>query len=591
MSAINFQPTPLMALKSAKTVGDVASLIGFRAKALSYILYYKVEATKYTQFEIPKKGGGTRKINAPAPDLKLVQENLSKLLQDCVDEINQLRGIKDKVSHGFKRDRSIISNAKEHKNRKYVFNVDISDFFGSINFGRVYGFFMKDQNFNLDKRVAAVLGRIACYEDALPQGSPCSPVISNLIGHIMDVHLVKLAKKHGCTYTRYADDLTFSTNNTIFPKEIARQSADNPHIWIPGRDLLGLIKKSRFELNPAKTRMQYRDSRQEVTGLIVNKKVNVRNEYRRKVRAMVYRLFTTGNFDFEHKTIDDAGNQVKISNPGNINQLHGMLGFIDSIDLYNQELIKNSLGPLYVKKDVNKTITSKEAMYRRFLFFKEFYTANKPIIICEGNTDNIYLTHAIRSLSATYPLLAETTPELKIKLKLRLFKYADTSTGRILKMSGGYSDLARFINDYSKEQTKFKALGKKQPVIVLFDNDSAAAPILKAIFEVKKEKVEVAEPFVHISGNLYALSTPLLGGAKASCIEDFFDAATIKAVVDDKIFDSSKTADKSKTYDKVVFAHKVVAAQAATLNFDGFKPLLSNLTLLINDHLSKHPEL
>lgn len=589
MSAINIQPTPLMALKSAKTVGDVASLIGFKAKALSYILYYKVEATKYTQFEIPKKGGGTRKINAPAADLKLVQENLSKLLQDCIDEINELKGLKDKVSHGFKRDRSIISNAKEHKNRRYVFNVDISDFFGSINFGRVYGFFMKDQNFSLDKRVAAVLGRIACYEDALPQGSPCSPVISNLIGHIMDVHLVKLAKKHGCTYTRYADDLTFSTNNPIFPKEIARQSADNHHVWIPGRDLLGLIKKSRFELNPTKTRMQYRDSRQEVTGLIVNKKVNVRNEYRRKVRAMVYRLFTTGNFDFEHKTTDDAGNQVKISNPGNINQLHGMLGFIDSIDLYNQELIKNSLGPLYVKKDVNKTITTKEAMYRRFLFFKEFYTANKPIIICEGNTDNVYLTHAIRSLSATYPLLAETTPELKIKLKIRLFKYADTSTGRILKMSGGYSYLARFINDYSKEQTKFKALGGKQPVIVLFDNDSAAAPILKAISEVKKEKVEAAELFVHISGNLYALPTPLPGGAKASCIENFFDDTTIKTQIEGKAFDSSKTADKSKTYDKVVFAHKVVAAQAATINFEGFNPLLSNLTRLISNHLSKHP--
>lgn len=578
-----------MALKSAKTVGDVANLIRFKAKALSYILYYKVEATKYTQFEIPKKSGGSRKINAPAPDLKLVQENLSKLLQDCVDEINEIKGLKDKVSHGFKRDRSIISNAKEHKNRRYVFNVDIKDFFGSINFGRVYGFFLKDQNFNLDKRVAAVLGRIACYEDALPQGSPCSPVISNLIGHIMDLHLVKLAKKHGCTYTRYADDLTFSTNNPIFPKEIARQNVNNAHMWVPGRDLLGIVKMSRFELNLSKTRMQYRDSRQEVTGLIVNKKVNVRNEYRRKVRAMVYRLFTTGNFDFENKTIDAAGNQVKISNPGNITQLHGMLGFIDSIDLYNQDLVKNSLGPIYVKKDVNKAITTKEAMYRRFLFFKEFYTADKPIIVCEGNTDNVYLTHAIRSLSATYPVLAETTPEMKIKLKLRLFKYANTSTGRILKMSGGYPDLARFINDYSKEQTKFKAPGGKHPVIVLFDNDSATAPILKAISEVKKVKIAGAEPFVHISGNLYALATPLLNSATTSCIENFFDQATLKTVVDDKVFDWSKTADKSKTYDKVVFAHKVVAVQAATINFAGFNPLLSNLALLINDHQSKHP--
>lgn len=587
--AVEVIQTPLMSLKSAKTVGDVAAIIGYKAQTLSYVLYYKEEATKYTQFEIPKKGGGTRKISVPSPDLKLIQEKLSNLLQDCVDEINILKDIRDRVAHGFKRNRSIISNAKEHKNRRYVFNVDISDFFGSINFGRVYGFFMKDLNFNLDSRVAAVIGRIACYDDALPQGSPCSPAISNLIGHIMDVHLVRLAKKHGCTYTRYADDLTFSTNNPLFPKEIAFPSADNPNLWLPGKDLVGLVTKSRFKLNPAKTRMQYKDSRQEVTGLIVNRKVNVRNEYRRKVRAMVYRLFTTGNFNLEHKSVDEAGNQIKISNLGSINQLHGMLGFIDSIDLYNQNLTKEALGSLYVKKENAKAITTKEAMFRRFLFFKEFYTANKPVIVCEGNTDNIYLTHAIRSLSSAYPLLAETTPEHKINLKIRLFKYADTSTGRILKMGGGFSDLARFIADYSKEQTRFKALGEKFPVIVLFDNDSAAAPILKAISEVKKMKVESAEPFVHISGNLYALATPLLGGTKTSCIEDFFDASATKTTIDGKTFDPSKTADKTKTFDKVVFAHKVVVPQAATLNFTGFNQLLTNLTLLINDHLRKHP--
>ena len=186
-------------------------------------------------------------------------------------------------------------------------------------------------------------------------------------------------------------------------------------------------------------------------------------------------------------------------------------------------------------------------------------------------------------------MLAETTPEMKVNLKLRLFKYTNTSTGRILKMNGGYPDLVRFIHDYSKEHAKFKATGGKHPIIVLFDNDSAAAPILKAISEVKKEKVESAEPFVHISGNLYALATPLLNGATASCIENFFDAATLKTVVDGKIFDWSKTADKSKTYDKVVFAHKVVTAQAASINFAGFNPLLGNLALLINDHLSKHP--
>jgi len=160
-----------MDLKSAKTVGDVATLLGFKASALSFILYYKPDATKYTQFVISKKSGGTRTINAPSSDLKLVQKKLSVILQDCIEEIAEIKGLKDKASHGFRRDHDIVSNAKEHKNRKYVFNVDIADFFGSINFGRVYGYFMKDQNFALDRRVAAVLARIACHEDALPQGA------------------------------------------------------------------------------------------------------------------------------------------------------------------------------------------------------------------------------------------------------------------------------------------------------------------------------------------------------------------------------------------------------------------------------------
>ena len=120
--------------------------------------------------------------------------------------------------------RSIITNARQHRNRRYVFNVDIQDFFGSINFGRIRGYFIADKNFQLQSKVATVLAQIACFENALPQGSPCSPIISNLIGHIVDIHLAKLAARVGCTYTRYADDLTFSTNKPTFPNQIATAS-------------------------------------------------------------------------------------------------------------------------------------------------------------------------------------------------------------------------------------------------------------------------------------------------------------------------------------------------------------------------------
>lgn len=148
--------TQLISLKEAKSLRDVAPLLDYKLHMLSFILYKKDDASKYKQFDIPKRYGGTRKICAPFPELKLIQRRLADLLQNCIEEINIVNGRNDQVSHGFKRKRSIITNAKKHRNRKYVFNVDLTDFFGSINFGRVRGFFIKDRNFLLHQDVATV---------------------------------------------------------------------------------------------------------------------------------------------------------------------------------------------------------------------------------------------------------------------------------------------------------------------------------------------------------------------------------------------------------------------------------------------------
>jgi RNA-directed DNA polymerase len=279
-------------LKAITTRRDLAKLLRFKPSALSYLLFKQPAATKYKIFEIPKRKGGTRTITAPTDKLKLVQHKLSNLLQDCLDEINEAKNRKDRIAHGFKRKRSIITDATQHRNRRYVFNIDLEDFFPSINFGRVRGYFIRDTSFALNADVATVIPQIACNKNALPQGSPCSPVISNLIAHVLDMHLVRLASAVGCTYSRYADDLTFSTNKKIFPPEIAEPSQTTPHLWIPGKELQRRIIYSGFKINAAKTRMQYRTSRQEVTGLVVNEKINVREEYRRPVRAMVHSLLT-----------------------------------------------------------------------------------------------------------------------------------------------------------------------------------------------------------------------------------------------------------------------------------------------------------
>ena len=577
----------LATLKSAKTLHDVAALLGYKTSALSFILYKKSGASKYKQFNIAKRYGGTRKICAPFPDLKLLQRRLSDLLQNCVEEINKVNGLDDQIAHGFKRKRSIITNAKGHRNRKHVFNVDLKDFFGSINFGRVRGFLMKDKHFSLHADVATVLAQIACYENALPQGSPCSPVISNLIGHVLDTHLVRLASHNGCTYSRYADDLTFSTNKPEFPATIAKRIAGDEHKWLPGSELARLVKKSGFDMNPLKTRMQYRDSRQEVTGLVVNKKINVRSEYRHTVRAMVHHLFTKGSFEFVHKVKDGVGALTVNKIAGTTNQLHGMLGFIDGVDLYNRAL--GSRGKVSI--DHSKQ-TSKEAMYRRFLLYKDFYAASAPVIICEGKTDNVYITHAIRSLATTFPQLATKNADGTVKLIARIYKYPNTSTGRILGIHGGAPDLSKFMRQYDREIKKFKGPGAQQPVILLIDNDDGATSkggIYSTAKDIMKTNVAGTEPFVHVTGNLYIVATPLKPGAQKSMIEDFFDGTIKSTILGGKAFDPNNTFNSDTHYGKHVFAQKVVRVDADKIDFSDFKAILSNIAMVIDAHAKKHP--
>ena len=577
----------LASLKAATSLSDVAKLLSFKPKAVSYILYRLPADAKYSTFQIAKRGGGQRTIQAPIPSLKLLQHRLSDLLQDCVEEINAARQLKDRTAHGFKRKRSIISNARQHRHRRWVFNLDLEGFFPSINFGRVRGFFLKNRDFELNQDVATVLAQIACHQHSLPQGSPCSPVISNLVAHLLDMRLVQLASATGCTYSRYADDLTFSTSKRDFPQEIAVPSAAvgvASNLWLPGARLEALVLSTGFQINVQKTHLMYRASRQNVTGLVVNEKINVRWEYRHNVRAMVHNLTRTGLFEVVGVTTED-GNAVLQKRSGTLNELHGMLGFIDSIEFYNWTQTSAYLSDK--KSSDNKSSdkkSSRENVYRKFLMYSYFYAARTPVILCEGETDNVYLTHAIRSLAADFPALAETMPNGKIRLKVRLYKYRHSSTARLLDLNGGSSGLAKFIGVYKSETERFSGPGLSEPVVILYDNDDGATGIRNAIKNVSRTVPGNDEAFVHVAKNLYAVPTPLVAGAVSSKIEDFFDAATKATLIGGKSFNDAKDADSEIYYSKIVFAHKVVRPNADNINFSGFRPLLTNLVAAINKH-------
>jgi retron-type reverse transcriptase len=568
----------LARLKAATSLRNVAELLDFRPKAVSYILYKEPEATKYTTFRIPKRNGGERTIKAPIDKLKLLQSRLSDLLQDCAEEINTANKRKDRTAHGFKRNRSIITNARQHRHRRWVFNLDLEDFFPSINFGRVRGFLLKSRDFALHEDVATIVAQIACHENALPQGSPCSPVISNLIAHLLDMRLVKLAAKAGCTYSRYADDLTFSTNKREFPANIAVPSGAEgaaSHLWLPAKPLQKVIERTGFRINASNTHMMYRTSRQDVTGLVINERINVRREYRHNVRAMVHRLIRTGEFEILGAAHKD-GRTVLEKRPGTPNELHGMLGFIDSIDVDSKG--ERSDHP-------SDGMSSREAVYRQFLIYSTFYAAETPVVICEGGTDNVYLTHAIRSLATEFPDLAEVMPDKKIRLRVRLYKYPHSSTARLLGLKdGGSAALSKFIAAYKKETSDFTGPGLTNPVIVLFDNDDGAKSIRSVIGSASKGRSSGdAEPFVHVVKNMYAVHTP---GAAPTTIEDLFDADIKATVVDGKTFNGGRDFDKDKHYSKMVFAHKVVRPRADKIDFRGFRPLLTNLVAVIKKHVA-----
>lgn len=392
------------------------------------------------------------------------------------------------------------------------------------------------------------------------------------------MHIVRLAAEVGCAYSRYADDLTFSTNKKEFPPEIARKSEDAPHIWLPGRELEEIVMHSDFKINARKTRMQYRNSRQDVTGLVVNRRINIRREYRHNVRAMVHSLFRTGNFTL-YGPVTKEGKTTLELREGTLDELHGRLGFIDWIDVYNKGVID--------EEEDSAFIPTRESTYRKFLIYRDFYTTKLPVVLCEGKTDNVYIKHAIRSMVAQFPDLAELDTEGKARLKIRLYKYAKSNTGRILDLKdGGSSHLKKFIINYKKDTDKFAAPGLQNPLIVLFDNDSGAKPICSVVKQARPSKQDMIlkDPFTHVVKNLYVVPTPLKPGHRESTIEDFFDDATRATVVGGKTFSDKNDADETKHYGKWVFAEKVIAPNAKTIDFTGFVPLLQSISLVIRTH-------
>lgn len=265
----------LAAFRAMASMDALAAFLGVSRKRLAYHLY-SGSRPAYRRFTIPKASGGSRNIASPPGMIRAFQQRLFP----CLASLARPKP----GCHGFTPDRSIRTNADEHVGKRWVFNLDLLDFFPTIHFGRVRGMFQK-QPFNFDASVASVLAQIVCHDRSLPQGAATSPVISNLICRGLDRDLLRLARTNHCAYSRYCDDITLSTNSAEPPNELIDLST--PEVS-PGPVLTRLLTQHGFQVNPTKTRLRKYSDRQDVTGLIVNKKVNVKRDFVRRIRSILH---------------------------------------------------------------------------------------------------------------------------------------------------------------------------------------------------------------------------------------------------------------------------------------------------------------
>ena len=241
---------------------DLARFFRLELDKLTYFLYKIPPERQYKEFHLKKRKGGIRKIFAPIFPIKELQRTLK-------DELYKVYTPKTNV-HGYVYERGIKTNAKKHEGRFWVAKIDVENFFPSIHFGRVRGFFLKPP-FKFCDEVAKILAKLCVRDDKLPQGAPTSPIISNIICRKLDRELIELAARFRCVYTRYADDITFSTTRKTFPSSICYFDANqNTLRATAGNAAREIIECNSFNINESKTSLRHKGSRQMVTGLIVN---------------------------------------------------------------------------------------------------------------------------------------------------------------------------------------------------------------------------------------------------------------------------------------------------------------------------------
>lgn len=412
-------------LNYAKTIIYGENAIPFEMKQLTWYANPKFGKNRYKEFKIKKKSGGDRSIHVPVNGLKAIQKTLSLVLQ-CVFQPHN-------AAMGFIRNKSIVDNAKLHTGSRYVYNIDLKDFFPSIEQRRIwkclqlkpfnlndlspveqqyikwddfkkeylkteepvqffkrkgryytrteFGTIYISKNFDFEKekyvllgnnsiktktgeslegtlwlvnnipdthrlKIANIIASLCCTEmevdfkaesgawekvkrNVLPQGAPTSPVITNIVCQKLDYLLTGVAKRFGLKYSRYADDITFSSMHNVY-------QSNSDFI----KELHRIITDQNFHIKESKTRLQKDGHRKEVTGLLINEKPNVQKRYIKQIRMWLYYWekygFDKANEFFMHHYISDKGH-IKIRKPDMHKIIAGKLDYLKMVKGSNNE--------------------------------------------------------------------------------------------------------------------------------------------------------------------------------------------------------------------------------------------------------------
>ena len=261
----------------------------------------------YNEFTIKKRNGKDRHILSPYTELKKIQLNI---LNDLLYDKRQ-----SPYAKAYIKEVGLVDNAKTHIGYKYIVKLDISNFFENVSYVDVYNIF---KEYGFSNRICGLLAHLTTYDDYLPQGAPTSPCLSNLVLRDFDYKVGRWCKDKNINYTRYSDDMTFSMNE--YNKNLIRFIRIN-------------LYKCGLELNNDKICLIGNSKQQKVTGIVVNNKIQVDSNYRKRIRQELYYINKFG--------VDNHIKRIKIADKEKyLKSLYGRILFVLSIDPNNKEFIK-----------------------------------------------------------------------------------------------------------------------------------------------------------------------------------------------------------------------------------------------------------